>query len=70
MHPIPPPKLEEPVYEDFFPLGIVPPDVCPLHGPVADEDVTSNQRPRESAITVERVRRPDGTIAIIMRGGG
>jgi penicillin-binding protein 1A len=68
--PIPPPKAEEPVYEDFFPLGVVSPDVCPLHGPAAGDDVTALQRPRASEITVQRVQRANGTVLIVMRGGG
>jgi penicillin-binding protein 1A len=68
--PLAPRKPEEPVYEDFFPLGIVPPDVCPLHGPAAADDVNAQQRRYESGITVQRVQRPDGTVSIMMRGGG
>ena len=55
---------EEPVYEDFFPLGVVPPDLCPLHS----HEATAPQRPDESAITVQRIQRADGTIVILMRG--
>jgi len=59
-------KAEEPVYEDLFPLGAVPPDLCPLHS----HDVTAQHGPRESAIAIQRIQRPDGTVAIILRGGG
>jgi hypothetical protein len=27
---------EPPVYEDLFPIGAVPPEICPLHNPTAN----------------------------------
>ena len=29
----PPPPVEPPVFEELFPLGMIPPELCPLHGP-------------------------------------
>jgi hypothetical protein len=72
-HTVPPlatRKPEAPVYEDFFPLGLVPPDLCPLHGHATGHDVAAQQRPPSSTVTVQRVLRPDGTVSIMMRGGG
>jgi 1A family penicillin-binding protein len=33
---LPPPPLEQPVYEDLFPVGTVSPEPCPLHNTVTD----------------------------------
>ena len=30
--PVAPPRPLNQVYEDIFPIGAVPPDLCPLHG--------------------------------------
>jgi 1A family penicillin-binding protein len=68
--PIPARKPEEPVYEDYFPLGVVPPELCPLHGPAAGDDVTARHRAHGSEITIQRVVRADGTVSITLRGGG
>jgi membrane carboxypeptidase/penicillin-binding protein len=57
--------IEEPVYEDYFPIGLVPPDLCPIHagaGGVANDFSTP--------ITVTRTYRPDGTVSVMMKGGG
>jgi membrane peptidoglycan carboxypeptidase len=65
VRPLPDTKIEDPVYEDLFPIGQVPPDICPLHNGEPGTTATP-----ASGITVQRTLRPDGTIAISMRGGG
>jgi 1A family penicillin-binding protein len=49
---------EPPVYEDFFPIGSISGELCPLHRPEADP------------ITVVRVPRADGSTQILLKGGG
>ena len=55
----------EPVYEDYFPIGYIPPEICTMHGAGAATPAGGT-----SDIVVTRSPRPDGTIAITMRGGG
>ena len=66
------------VYEDFFPLGAISSELCPLHNSPADTltsipgeapaviPASYGQRP----IVVERAIRSDGRTAISLRGGG
>ena len=65
VRPLPAKPSEDPVYEDFFPIGSVPPELCPLHNGGGPSGSTSS-----TDITVQRTVRPDGTVAISMRGGG
>ena len=66
-HPIS--AQDEPnVYEDYFPLGLLPADTCPLHGAAPDLPQATSKAPGQ--IVVERTMRPDGTIAVAGRGGG
>ena len=62
--------LEDPVYEDYFPLGLVPPDLCPLHAgaPEVDGDLVTSAS--SARITVTRTYRPDGSVSVVMKGGG
>ena len=66
------------VYQDFFPLGKISSELCPLHNSPADTlpsvpgeapaviPTSYGQRP----IVVERAIRSDGSTAISLRGGG
>ena len=72
--PLPNVPAEPNVYEDYFPLGTISPDLCPLHGAVAE---TASAAPTLAPaayptrrIVIERTRRNDGTAAIAMKGGG
>jgi penicillin-binding protein 1A len=72
-----PSKDHEPVYEDYFPIGTVPADLCTMHVDAHAQIDPNGVRmdpppsaPADRSIVVERVRRPDGTYAISMRGGG
>jgi hypothetical protein len=62
------------VYEDYFPLGTIPPDLCPLHGAVAETvstpPVVAPASYPTRRIVIERTLRNDGTAAIAMKGGG
>ena len=59
------------VYEDYFPLGLLPADICPLHGAALDlPQATSTTTTPPGQIVVERTMRPDGTVAVAVRGGG
>jgi 1A family penicillin-binding protein len=66
------------VYEDFFPLGAISSELCPLHNSPGDT-LTSIQGEatavipasyRQRPIVVERAIRSDGSTAISLRGGG
>ena len=61
---------EDPVYEDYFPLGLVPPDLCPLHAgaPGAAGDLATSAS--SAPVTVTRTYRPDGSVSVVMKGGG
>jgi penicillin-binding protein 1A len=65
------------IYEDFFPLGTVPSELCPLHSrsddAIAGAGVTTDVLPAshtQRPIVVERAIRSDGSTAISLRGGG
>ena len=72
--PLPNVPAEPNVYEDYFPLGTISPDLCPLHGAVAETaSATPTLAPAAyptRRIVIERTRRNDGTAAIAMKGGG
>ena len=70
--PLPSPPPEPNVYEDYFPLGTISSELCPLHGAAAETAVgTSGVVPYPPRpIVIERVVRPDGTTAIGIKGGG
>ena len=38
------PPPEPNVYEDYFPLGAIPPELCPLHGAAAETAVDTSRR--------------------------
>ena len=61
--------IDDPVYEDYFPIGLVPPDFCPIHvgeqGIAGDLVTTSTSAP----ITVTRTYRRDGTVSLALKGG-
>jgi penicillin-binding protein 1A len=63
---IPASKPQEPVYEDLFAFGAVPPELCPLHSTLAVHSGPTTH----SQIVIQRTVRSDGTLAITMRGGG
>jgi 1A family penicillin-binding protein len=72
--PLPNGPAEPNVYEDYFPLGTVSRELCPLHGAAADTasatpGVASAPYPTRR-IVIERTLRSDGTAAIAMKGGG
>jgi 1A family penicillin-binding protein len=73
---------EPPVYEDLFPVGAVPPDICPMHNPsAAILGITSSVLAPSSSpvatsgtfttatsdIVLERVLGADGLMHMIMR---
>ncbi len=74
---------EPPVYEDLFPLGAVPSEICPLHNPPPTPGAPSTtplvdailqsptgstgSRAPASEIVVERVLGPDGVMRVVMR---
>ena len=64
-----PMAIDDPVYEDYFPIGLVPPDFCPIHvgeqGIAGDLVTTSTSAP----ITVTRTYRRDGTVSLALKGG-
>ncbi len=72
--PLPNAPAEPNVYEDYFPLGTISPDLCPLHGAVAETaPATPILAPASypaRRIVIERTLRNDGTAAIAMKGGG
>ncbi|HET7219417.1 MAG TPA: PBP1A family penicillin-binding protein [Vicinamibacterales bacterium] len=62
--------IDEPVYEDYFPVGLVPPDLCPIHSVpqgVAGDLVSAAS---DVPVRVTRTYRPDGSVSIVMKGGG
>ena len=69
---LPGPPPEPNVYEDYFPLGAISAELCPLHGAVAESAVGTSgvvsYPPRP--IVIERVLRSDGTTAIGIKSGG
>jgi 1A family penicillin-binding protein len=73
-----PDSAEPNVYEDYFPLGAVAAEFCPLHGgedgPAVGTSGLSSASATDShpktSIVIERTPRSDGTIAITLRGGG
>ena len=68
-------KLQPPVYEDYFPIGVVPADTCPIHGaavPAATSGVVVDAspgalRPAAARMVVEQVSQPDGTYRLVIR---
>jgi 1A family penicillin-binding protein len=72
---------QPPVYEDYFPIGVIPADVCTMHNGASDDvaassmgrygidGVSSVRTTGSHLVTVERRTRADGTVAIIMKGG-
>ena len=64
-----PARYESPVYEEYFPLGAVPFDLCPLHGAAADGGLTDAATVSDKVV-IERTPRADGTFSITLRGGG
>ena len=70
--PLPSPPREPNVYEDYFALGTISSELCPLHSAAAETAVGTSgvvsYPPRP--IVIERVVRPDGTTAIGIKGGG
>jgi 1A family penicillin-binding protein len=70
-----PRPLPPPVYTDYFPIGMVPAEVCPYHraGTIASAEDSLLPMPAASsapaAITIERVPRADGTMGIVLKGG-
>jgi 1A family penicillin-binding protein len=69
---LPSPPPEPNVYEDYFPLGAISAELCPLHGahpaPEHLSVVPASYSPRP--IVIERVLRSDGTTGIGIKGGG
>ena len=69
---LPSPPPEPNVYEDYFPLGAISAELCPLHGthpaPEPFSVVPASYPPRP--IVIERVVRRDGTTGIGIKGGG
>jgi len=71
---------EPPVYEDYFPLGTISSERCPLHSAVAATasgapmvDLLirpASYPPGGHQIVIERAPRSDGSVAITMKGGG
>jgi len=57
--------FDPPVYEDYFPVGLVPQEVCPLHGGLTERSILSSD-----TITVERMPLADGSVKILMKGKG
>lgn len=76
--------LPPPIYSDYFPVGMIPAEVCPYHsgGIVASaSDVAATYTPASlsssapsgaasSGVSIERVPRADGTTGILLKGGG
>ena len=65
-----PPTFEESVYEDYFPIGLVPPELCPIHPGAAGIASDASTAPGYTPITVTRTYRPDGTVSVMLKGGG
>jgi 1A family penicillin-binding protein len=68
---LPSPPPEPNVYEDYFPIGAISSELCPLHGAAADPASASVVPASYSRpIVIERVLRSDGTTGIGIKGGG
>ncbi len=78
--PLPSAPAEPNVYEDYFPLGMISSELCPLHGAVVGvASDTSGVVPTSGlvpaslptpAVVIERGLRTDGTAALTMKRGG
>jgi 1A family penicillin-binding protein len=66
--PPPPP----PVYTDYFPVGMVPAELCPYHRStsVASTSPSDTMTMRPAAVSIESVPRGDGSVGILLKGGG
>ena len=76
-----PPPGESTVYEDLFPVGAVPSELCPLHNPTYPSATPMDSllqqamgapnaaavRPAASDIVIERVLGTDGVMRVVMR---
>ncbi|MEO6213712.1 MAG: PBP1A family penicillin-binding protein, partial [Vicinamibacterales bacterium] len=66
--PVQRPRAE--VYEDIFPVGAVPMELCPLHSgdmPPAQPLTTADAEPANPRVYADRVVGPDGIVRIVMR---
>ncbi len=80
VEPLAPKPLPPPVYTDYFPIGMVPAELCPYHrsGSIASADdglmlpptAVSPSPPTPTPVSIQRVPRADGTIGIVLKGGG
>jgi 1A family penicillin-binding protein len=72
--PLPAVPAEPNVYEDYFPVGKIPFEVCVRHSAVAESAVgTSGVVPASlptPAVVIERDLRSDGTTALTLKRGG
>jgi 1A family penicillin-binding protein len=74
VNPLPSEPAEPNVYEDYFRLGTISAELCPLHSAVAETvSGTSGVVPASypsQPIVIERALRSDGTAAITVKAGG
>jgi membrane peptidoglycan carboxypeptidase len=72
--PLPNAPAEPNVYEDYFPLGTISSELCPLHAAHAETASSNSGEVPVSyppqPIVIERTIRSNGTTAVAIKGGG